>query len=76
MYVKTLTRQGNSSALIVDKPLMDLMDIDAETPLKVTVEGRRLIVEPLSEADRSARFEKVLKKTGRKNAELFKRLAK
>jgi antitoxin component of MazEF toxin-antitoxin module len=76
MYIKTLTRQGNSSALIVDKPLLDLLDIDAETPLKVSVEGRRLIVEPLSDAERSERFEKVLKKTGRRNAELFKRLAK
>lgn len=76
MYVKKLTRQGNSAALIVDRSLMDLMDIDSDTPLKVTVEGRKLIVEPISEEERSGKFKKVMEKTGRKNAELFRRLAK
>jgi antitoxin component of MazEF toxin-antitoxin module len=37
MYVKKLTRQGNSAALIVDRAIMDLMDIDSDTPLKLTV---------------------------------------
>ncbi len=76
MIVKKLTRQGNSSALIVDRALMDLMDIDNDTPLKVTVEGRKLIVEPLSDQERAAKFKGVMEKTGRRNAELFRRLAK
>ena len=76
MYVKKLTRQGNSAALIIDRPLLDLMGIDSDTPLKVTVEGRKLIVEPLDKEERAARFKKVTEKTGRKNAELFRRLAK
>jgi antitoxin MazE len=76
MIVKKLTRLGNSSALVVDRTLMQLMDIDADTPLKVTVEGRRMTVEPLDEKERAARFEKVMKKTGKKNAELFRRLSK
>lgn len=76
MIVKKLTRLGNSSALVVDRALMQLMDIDADTPLKVTVQGRRMTVEPLSDEERAAKFEQVMKKTGRKNAELFRRLAK
>jgi antitoxin component of MazEF toxin-antitoxin module len=76
MYVKKLTRQGNSAALIVDRALMELMDIDSDTPLKLTVEGRKLIVEPLSDEERAGKFKKVMEKTGRKNAELFRRLAK
>jgi antitoxin component of MazEF toxin-antitoxin module len=76
MIVKKLTRLGNSSALVVDRTLMELMDIDADTPLKVTVEGRRMTVEPLDEKERAARFEEVMKKTGKTNAELFRRLSK
>ena len=76
MYVKRLTRQGNSAALIVDRAIMDLMDIDSDTPLKLTVEGRRLIVEPLGEKERADKFKRVMEKTGQKNAELFRRLAK
>lgn len=74
--VKTLTRLGNSSALVVDKPIMELMEIDNDTPLKITVEGRRLIVEPAEGSERVMRFRAAMKKTGQKNAELFKRLAK
>ena len=76
MYVKKLTRQGNSAALIVDRPLMELLGIDSETPLKLTVDGRKLIVEPLSDKERASNFKKIMEKTGRKNAELFRRLAK
>jgi len=74
--IKKLSRLGNSSALVVDRALMDLMEIDNETPLKVTVEGRRLIVEPLSDAQRADKVQEIIGRTGKKNAELFKRLAK
>ena len=74
--IKKLTRQGNSSALIIDRAVMDLLDIDTDTPLKVTVQGRRLIVEPLTDAGRRAKFERVLKKTSTRNAALFRKLAK
>jgi antitoxin component of MazEF toxin-antitoxin module len=76
MLIKTLQRVGNSSGLVFDKAIMSLMEIDSETPLKLTVEGRKLIVEPLTDGERKMKFEKLMKKTGRKNAELFRRLAK
>lgn len=74
--IKTLTRQGNSSALIIDRTLLDLLGIDNETPLKLSVEGRRLIVEPAEPDDRAERVRKIVRKTGAKNAELFRRLAR
>jgi antitoxin component of MazEF toxin-antitoxin module len=74
--IKKLQRVGNSSALVVDRTLMQLMDITPDTPLKVVVEGRRLIVEPLSETERKQRFQTAMKRTGHKNAELFRRLAR
>ncbi len=74
--VKTLTRLGNSSALVVDKPIMELMEIDNDSPLKLSVRGRKLIVEPIEDGQRIARFRAALKKTGQRNRELFKRLAK
>lgn len=76
MLVKTLTRLGNSSALVIDRTLMNLMGIDPETPLKVTVEGRKLTVEPLSDKERAKQFTAAMTRTGRKNARLFRKLAK
>jgi antitoxin MazE len=76
MLVKKLTRQGNSAALVIDRQLLDLLDIDQDTDLKITVNGRQLIIEPLSDEERAMKFTKVLKATGKKNAKLFARLAK
>ncbi len=74
--VKTLQRVGNSSALVIEKAMMELLDIETDTPLRLTVEGRKLIVEPLSEVERAIHFKKAMLKTGKKHAALFKRLAK
>ena len=74
--VKKLTRLGNSSALIVDRALMSLLGIEEDTPLKITIEGKRMIVEAMSPDERAAKFDEAMKRTGKKNAELFRRLAK
>ena len=74
--VKNLRRLGNSSALIIDKALMDLLEITADSPLKLTVENHRLIIEPLNEAERKARVRSISKKLVKENAELYRRLAK
>ena len=75
MMIKKLTRQGNSSALIIDRTMMDLMGIDQDTDLKLTLEGRKLLVEPVTVKDRDAKFQAAVKRTFEKNAELYRRLA-
>lgn len=45
--MKKLTRHGNSWALVIDKPVLDLLKIDpAETPMELTTDGDALIVSP------------------------------
>ena len=76
MFIKKLTRQGNSSALIIDRQIMDLLDIDQDTQLRVTINGRQLIVEPIGEEELAERFKKAMNRTGKKNAKGFASLAK
>ena len=73
---KKLTSQGNSAALILDRQLMQLLGIDKDSFVKISVHGRTLHVEPLTEEERAMRIKEIQKKTLKKNAELFKRLAK
>jgi antitoxin MazE len=49
--VKKLTRLGNSLALLIDKPILDLLKITADTPIEITTDGRRLVVTPLADHD-------------------------
>ena len=44
--VKMLTRHGNSLALVLDRGVLDLLKIDAKTPLEITTDGQVLIVAP------------------------------
>ena len=44
---------GNSLGPVIEKPILELLDIDRETELEMTTEGERLIIEP----GRSARPE-------------------
>ncbi len=44
--IKTLTKLGNSQALVIEKPLLEALGIEPDTPLQVTVSGNSLIVTP------------------------------
>ncbi len=44
--IKTLTKLGNSQALIIDKPLLEALGIGPDTPLQLVVSGNSLIVTP------------------------------
>jgi len=44
--MKKLTKHGNSLALVIEKPVLDLLKIDADTPLEVSTDGDVLVVRP------------------------------
>ena len=44
--VKKLTKHGNSLALVIDRPILDLLKIDPETLLDVSTDGKQLIIAP------------------------------
>ena len=52
---KKLSAIGNSLGIVIEKPILELLDIDRETELDMRTDGERLIIEP----DRGARRAKV-----------------
>lgn len=71
---KKLSAIGNSLGIVIEKPILELLDIDRETELEMTTDGRRLIVEPVR-----ARRTKVLssaRKVMTAHGETFRKLAK
>jgi len=51
---KRLSVVGNSLALVIDKPIRDLLGIRRETMLRISTDGRRLVVEPIGGAAHAA----------------------
>ena len=43
---KTLSRHGNSYALVFERGLMDLLHITPDTPLEITTDGKSLTITP------------------------------
>jgi antitoxin component of MazEF toxin-antitoxin module len=52
--IKKLTRHGNSLALVIDRPILDLLNINSETQLDISTDGHRLIVAPAEQPEKSA----------------------
>jgi len=73
--VKKLTKHGNSLALIIDRPILDILKIDDETPLEITTDGKRLVIAPAEPSDRRKKFEAVNKLVHQRYADVFKKLA-
>jgi antitoxin component of MazEF toxin-antitoxin module len=73
--VKRLTKHGNSLALVIDRSVLDLLDIDADTPLSLTTDGKCLIVTPVRDPARQTRFRKALVEANRRYGRALKRLA-
>ena len=74
--VKHLTQHGNSAALILDKAVMALLHISMKTPLELTTDGRNLIISPVRDTKREARFRAAMEAVNRQHARTFKALAK
>jgi antitoxin MazE len=73
--VKKLTKHGNSLALVIDRPILDLLKIDPETPLDITTDGKRLIVVPASPSARRKKFEAAQEAAHKRYGKAFKKLA-
>jgi len=72
---KKLTKHGNSLALVIDKAILELLDIDADTPLKITTNGRELVIIPTRDDALDDDFEAALRRANDKYARMLKRLA-
>jgi len=73
--VKKLTQHGNSLALVLDRPILDLIKVDADTPLDISTDGQRLIISPIRNVISDKDFKAALARVNRKHGKTLKRLA-
>ena len=73
--IKRLTAVGNSLGLIIEKPILELLDIDKETPLEVRTDGEALIIRP-QRKKRSARLKAAAERMMDAHDETMRKLAK
>jgi antitoxin component of MazEF toxin-antitoxin module len=72
---KRLTRSGNSLALVIDRPLLEALDIDAETELELSTDGDVLVVTPVREGKRKRDVAELVAEGHEQYGGVFRRLA-
>ena len=73
--LKKLTRHGNSLALVIDKGILELLNIDDQTPLEISTDGTILMISPVRDEERKLQFQEALQKTNARYGHTLKRLA-
>jgi antitoxin component of MazEF toxin-antitoxin module len=49
---KKLSAIGNSLGIVIEKPILELLDITRETELDMTTDGERLVIAPVRKGKR------------------------
>lgn len=76
--IKKLTKLGNSSALVIDRPIMELLNMSIDVPVEISMgtDGKSLIVRAISnEEGNRKQFEAALKQTNKRHGGALKKLA-
>ena len=73
--VKKLTRQGNSVALVLDRALLEQVQLEAGAEVEVSTNGDAIVITPVRSKKDQAKFRSAVEKIDRLYAGAFKRLA-
>jgi antitoxin component of MazEF toxin-antitoxin module len=76
MLTKTLKKVGNSQAIFLDKTLLGLVGAQEDTIFKITIEGSRIVLEPITQKDFNDEALKVVKSVMKTHTPTLKKLAK
>jgi antitoxin component of MazEF toxin-antitoxin module len=72
--IKKLIQHGNSVALVIDKPIMEMLNITNETTFELSTDGKNLILSPQIENTQETDIMHSLEKINKKYGKVLKRL--
>jgi antitoxin MazE len=72
---KTLIKHGNSLALVIDKPILEMLQISADTPLELSTDGDSILISPVRDKARQRKLRASLRKINKKFGDDLRRLA-
>ena len=73
--VKKLIQHGNSAALIIDKPVLELLNMGVDTPVEVSTDGRTFTISPVRDQKAATAFRAAMEKVNRTHGKTLRVLA-
>ena len=75
MMIKTLTKHGNSYALVIEKPILELLRVSPEAQFEIVTDGQCLILTPVRDSEDEKKFQNALEMVHKRFGRAMKRLA-
>jgi antitoxin component of MazEF toxin-antitoxin module len=72
---KTLTKHGNSYALVIEKPILEILRVTPDTPFEIVTDGQSLVLTPVRDKDEEEKFQNALEMVHQRFGRAMKRLA-
>jgi antitoxin component of MazEF toxin-antitoxin module len=73
--LKSLTRHGNSLALVIEKPILELLGVSAETVFEITTDGHVLVLTPVKNSKQTKKVLAAAEEIKKQYHEVLKKLA-
>jgi len=73
--IKKLVKHGNSWAIVLDRPILDLLKIDPESQVELTTDGKTITIAPHHDEQKKSRVQSARKAVNEKHSKAFKKLA-
>lgn len=73
--IKTLTKHGNSYAMVIEKPILELLHTTPDTPFEIISDGRSLVLTPVRSNEESKKFDEAVAMVHKRFGRAMKRLA-
>jgi antitoxin component of MazEF toxin-antitoxin module len=73
--IKNLVKHGNSWAVVIDRPILDLLKIAPESQVELTTDGKSIRIAPVDADDKKTRIRVARTKVNSKHSKAFKKLA-
>jgi antitoxin component of MazEF toxin-antitoxin module len=73
--IKHLRKVGNSTALLLDKPILELLGLKDRDAVQITVSSGSLIVTPMNPAPSQDDFEACVERVIKRRRKLLQRLS-
>ncbi len=72
--IKKLVKHGNSWAVVIDRPILDLLKIDPESQVELTTDGKTIAISPHCDAEKKSRVRSARTAVNEKHSQAFKKL--
>jgi antitoxin component of MazEF toxin-antitoxin module len=73
--IKTLTKHGNSYAMVIDKPILELLHTTPETPFEIISDGRSLVLTPVRSSEEANKFDEAVSMVHKRFGKAMQQLA-